>query len=139
MAEGYLTKKSKDLNVRIKVLSAGLNAQGLSCTKETLDVMRGDHMSAPNQASKQLTRKLLQDADLILTMEGLHKNAIVLCYPQYKNKVFTLREFAGETKNLDIRDPYGRNLEAYEQCLEEIKSSIDKSFKGILDFLGVVQ
>jgi protein-tyrosine-phosphatase len=137
IAESYLAKKSIELN--LEVLSAGLNAQGLSCTKETLDIMKRERMSTPNHASRQLTGKLLQDADLILTMEERYKNAILLCYPQFENKVFTLREFAGETRNLDIKDPYGRNFEAYEQCAEEIKSGIDKSFKKILGFLGVVQ
>jgi protein-tyrosine-phosphatase len=136
MAEGYLRKKLSDYNFCIQILSAGLNAQGLPPTEETLDVMKREHVSVLNRVSKQLTFELLQKADLILTMEERHKNAVLLYYPQFINKIFTLKEFAGEARDLDIKDPYGEDVEAYEKSAEEIKSSIDKSFKKIINFLG---
>ena len=137
MAEGYLRKKFAEHNFRIRVLSAGLNAQKLPPTKETLGVMKREQINMSDRFSKQLTRKLLQEANLILTMEESYKNVILLYYPQFKNKIFTLKEFAGETRDLDIKDPYGQDAETYEKCAEEIKSNIDKSFRKIIDFLGV--
>jgi len=137
IAEGCLKKKFTELDFRIRVLSAGLNAQGLPPTKETLEVMKREKINIPDRFSKQLTRKLLEEADLILTMEERYKDAILFHYPQFKNKIFTLKEIAGEMEDLDIQDPYGQNVETYNKCAEEIRSNIDKSFRKIIDFLGV--
>jgi protein-tyrosine-phosphatase len=139
MAESYLKKMISKHNLRIQVISAGLNAQGLPPTKETLEIMKKEHIDLPNHIATQLTGDLLKQADLVLTMEEAHKRAILLYYPQFKDKVFTLKEFAGGIEDLNIRDPYGKDIKVYEARYEEIKSSITKSFDKIVRFLGVNQ
>jgi protein-tyrosine-phosphatase len=136
IAEGYMRKMVAEKNLETHVLSAGLNAK-LPPPKETMTIINREHMNLQNRTSTQLTREMLNEADLILTMEQAHKKAILLYYPQIKNKVFTLKEFAGETKDLDIKDPYGKGLETYEACAEEIESIIRGSFEKIVIFLGV--
>ena len=57
----------------------------------------------------------------------------------YNNKVYTLKEYVGigkEGKNMDIKDPWGCNIETYKQCEEEIKQCLEmlidnNSKKGI--------
>jgi protein-tyrosine-phosphatase len=139
MAEGYLKKMISERNLKIQVSSAGLNAQGLPPTKETLEIMKKEQTDLPNRTATQLTRDLLEQADLVLTMEEIHKKAILFYYPQFKDKVFTLKEFAGETEDLNIQDPYGKDITVYEARHEEIKSSIIKSFDKIIKFLGANQ
>jgi protein-tyrosine phosphatase len=136
MAEGYLKKMASEHNLKIQVSSAGLNAQGLPPTRETLEIMKKEQIDLSNRTARQLTRELLEQADLVLTMEEIHKKAILFYYPQLKNKVFRLKEFAGEIRDLDIQDPYGKNIKVYEARYEEIKSSILKSFDKIVKFLG---
>jgi len=139
MAEGYLKKMFSERKFEIQVLSAGLNAQGFPPTKETLEIMKKEQIDLPNHTATQLTRELLEYADLILTMEEIHKKAILFYYPQFKDKVFTLKGFAGETEDLNIQDPYGKDIKVYEARYEEIKSSIIKSFDKIIKFLGATQ
>ena len=137
MAEGYLKKMITKHNLQIEVLSAGLNAQGRPPTKETIDIMKREQIKISNHNSIQLTLELLDKANLILTMEKVHKKAILCIYKQFKNKIFTLKEFAGETKDLDIKDPYGQRIAYYENCAREIKSNLIKSFRKMLKFVGV--
>jgi len=137
IAEGYMKKMAAEKHLQIHVLSAGLNASRLPPPKETLTIVNREHMDLQNHISTQLTSEMLNKADLILTMEQVHKKAILLHYPQVKNKIFTLKEFAGEIRDLDIGDPYGKNFEAYEACATEIESAIRVSFEKIVAFLGV--
>jgi len=136
MAEGYLKKVASEHNLKVQVLSAGLNARGLPPTRETLEIMKREHIDLSNRTARQLTRELLEQADLVLAMEEVHKKAILFYYPHLKSKVFVLKEFAGKIEDLDTQDPYGKNIKVYEARYEEIKSSILKSFGKTVKFLG---
>lgn len=115
--------------VGIRVLSAGLSAYGGYVTGEAFEVMRKEGVDLSDFRSKPLTEEMVKKADLILTMERLHKNTILSLYPKARGRAFTLKEFAGEATDLDIADPYGRGMKAYEACAEEIKRSLIKAFE----------
>jgi len=133
MAEGFLNMllQKTDKPVEVKVLSAGLNALGGSPTPEAIETMREEGIEISGFTSKQLTEELIEEADLILAMEKHYKNVILSRHPEAKDKIFTLKEFAGETENLDIEDPYGRGIKAYRTCAREIKQSLTRAFKRI--------
>jgi protein-tyrosine-phosphatase len=44
-----------------------------------------------------------------------------------------LKEFAGEKENLDISDPYGGGIKAYEASAKEIKHALEKAFDKIVN------
>jgi protein-tyrosine-phosphatase len=136
MAEGFLKKMLKEkLNAptRIQVLSAGLNAFGGLPTKEATEIMKREGIDISGFRSKRLSEELVDKADLILTMEKNHKDTLLSLLPQHAHKIFTLKEFAGETENLDIDDPYNRGLKTYETCAEEIKLVLAKVFDKIVN------
>ncbi|RLI45915.1 low molecular weight protein arginine phosphatase [Candidatus Bathyarchaeota archaeon] len=136
MAEGFLNKmlqNKNDENAEVRVISAGLHAYGGSPTGEAIEVMRAEGIDISGYKSKQLTRGLIEEADLILTMKKEYKDVIVSRYPEFKHKVFTLKEFAGETEDLDIHDPYGEGLKAYEACASEIKRILTRAFEKIVN------
>lgn len=135
MAESYLKKLVSERDLKIQVISAGMNALGLPPSKETLELMREERIVLSDRKAAQLTKDLLEEAALVLTMEEIHKKAILFYYPHFKGKVFTLKEFAGEKENLDIKDPYGHDIKMYKACYEEIKLSINKSLDRIIKFL----
>jgi protein-tyrosine-phosphatase len=135
MAEGFLNKMLQNKNDKpmgIRVLSAGLHAFGGSPTAEAVEVMRAEGINISGYRSRQLTQELIEEADLILTMKKEYKDMILLRYPESKHKVFTLKEFAGETEDLDIADPYSRGMKAYEACAEEIKQTLTNAFEKIV-------
>lgn len=69
--------------------------------------------------TKPLTEELIKMADVILVMTDAHK---MLIENMAKDKVYTLLEYAnGEG---DISDPYGGDLEEYEETAEEIYDAL---------------
>jgi len=135
MAEGFLNRMlldKTDTPVEVKVLSAGLHAFGGPPTAEAIETMRIEGIDISGFESKQLTEELIEEADLILTMKKQYRDAILSRYPEAEDKVFTLKEFAGETENLDVEDPYGEGMKAYRACAKEIKQILTNAFEKIV-------
>jgi protein-tyrosine-phosphatase len=135
IAEGFLNKllEKNSKPVEVKVVSAGLNAYGGPPTPEAVETMREEGIDISGIESKQLTEELIEEADLILTMKKHYRDDVLSRYPKAKHKVFTLKEFAGETENLDIEDPYGEGVKAYKTCAREIRQSLAKAFRKIIE------
>ena len=138
MAEGFLKKVLEDFNepAKIEVLSAGTNAYGGPPTSEAIKVMRGEGIDISSCTSRQLTQELVEKADLILTMKKSYKDRIVSEHLQSGHKIFTLKEFAGEIDDLDIKDPYGGGIGTYQTCATEIKLNIVKALKKIINYVS---
>lgn len=74
------------------------------------------------------------EMDLILCATISHKISVIHIYPEIKEKVYTMKEYAdilGENKDYDIKDPWGYNLDTFLSCAEEIKVCIDKTIDKI--------
>ncbi len=111
----------------IKVHSAGIYAtQNLSASAHAIDVMRNRGIDLSKHKSRLLTEKMIDEADLILTMTLRHKQGILNIAPEAENKVFTLKEYVAEENEhiLDIIDPFGQSVEVYEKTAEEIKQAL---------------
>ena len=81
-----------------------------------------------------INRKLLEKQDLILTMEKSHAQEIRDNYPgivDIDKNTFTLREFNGETEELDIIDPYYESNNTYKKVLRIIEDNIEKMVNKI--------
>ena len=69
--------------------------------------------------TKPLTEELIDMADVILVMTEAHK---ILVESMAGDKVHTLLEYAGSEG--DISDPYGGDMEEYEETAEEIYDAL---------------
>ena len=81
-----------------------------------------------------INRKLLEKQDLIITMEASHVQEIRDNYPgivDIDKNTFTLREFNGETEELDIIDPYYESNNTYKKVLRIIEDNIEKMVNKI--------
>jgi protein-tyrosine phosphatase len=82
-----------------------------------------------------ITRRLLEKQDLIITMEKSHASEIKTNYAEIVDidkKTFTLREFNGDTEELDIIDPYYTNSTTYKKILSIIDENVEKMINKIL-------
>lgn len=124
MGEGILRDIAKKRNLDIQVKSAGLSVyDGDLAAENSKDAMAKIGIDISNHKSSQIHRDLIDESDLILTMSNTHKEAILSNFEASKSKVFTLLEYAyGVDK--DIKDPYGRSLEIYENTRDEIYEAI---------------
>ncbi|MGF7058868.1 low molecular weight protein arginine phosphatase [Brassicibacter mesophilus] len=131
MAEWLFKDMIKNIDILkdIKVSSAGVFAlPGQNASKQAITAMQKYSIDLNKHSSSQLTKKLVDKADLILTMTVNHKYALLNMVPDAVSKTFTLKEYAygGNTSSLDIADPYGMPVERYEQCLDEIREALTK-------------
>ncbi len=100
--------------------SAGVAAMdGGSASRNSVDAVKEWGIDLRYHKSAQITGKMYDNADIILTMTQNHKMSLPL-----SEKVMTLGEFAGGFG--DVADPYGGDLEVYKACAAEIKSLIEK-------------
>lgn len=123
MAEAIL--KSMNLeNVQVK--SAGIYAlDGGEMSENAKSVLQSEKIYIEHQSSA-VTLESLQWADLVLTMTVAHKSYILATFPQFKDKVYTLKEFTAPYSSQDISDPFGGNLQQYKQTYDELKYYIQQ-------------
>jgi len=85
--------------------------------------------------AKRIDEALLIEQDLILGFE--YKRHITKLKRKFKDleglsdKLFLLLEYAGESENLDIEDPFHMNQEDYNKILKRIEDGILKVFDKI--------
>ncbi|EKN66599.1 low molecular weight protein-tyrosine-phosphatase ywlE [Neobacillus bataviensis LMG 21833] len=128
MAEAIL--KNKHLN-GVEVKSAGIYAASGSEASPHAKSVLDDNKIPHNHRSRLLTGAEVEWADLILTMTGSHKFAILQQFPDAGAKVFTLKEYSGEPFNHDVVDPYGGILGMYETTFRELNELINKAIEKL--------
>ncbi len=77
--------------------------------------------SGENHISHRVNRPLVEGADIVLAMEKKHMTALSKLAPGARAKIHLLGKWQG---NLEIPDPYRRDLSAYERAYQMIDESI---------------
>lgn len=122
MAEAILKNKNLD-NVEAK--SAGIYAMtGGDSSPQTQEVLKQNNIDHKHSSTAFGVQEAAW-ADYILTMTKSHKEFIQAQYPEHGSKVYTLKEFVGESA-LDVSDPYGGSVETYQETYNELNILIDK-------------
>jgi protein-tyrosine phosphatase len=101
MAEQMLIQKAEKNKLPIKVVSAGVMAMtGDPMTPQSADAMTKRGFTPTKHISQDLTPKLLDEADLILTATLDHRSEIARMLPKASKYSFTIDEFARLTSFL---------------------------------------
>jgi protein-tyrosine phosphatase len=130
--------KKMDLHQTVIVESAGTWAEeGYPATGHGIVAMAQRGLDNSKHRSQPITKALLDQFDLILTMETGHKESIQVEFPEYAEKVFMLSEMSGITIN--IEDPVGGSLEDYLVTANEIDGWIKSGLPAILKFLKIAK
>lgn len=136
IAEGLFRKIIEDnkLTEHVYIDSGGVSAYDEAPpTKKACEVMRKKNIDITKKLSKLLDREIVGSSDIIITMEDKQKALIQSIYPEFKEKVFGLKELANECG--DIEDPIGGSFEDYENCAREIENSLTKAKSKIFKIL----
>ena len=137
MAEAMLKKMLKDRNIEnIEVCSSGIYADtGDIPTQIAIDVMRENYgIDLSSHRATNIKESQIEKMNLILCATLSHKMAVVQFYPELKDKVFTMKEYAGltfEGMNFDISDPWGYDKKVYENCAKEIQQCLETIIEKI--------
>jgi protein-tyrosine-phosphatase len=94
-------------------------------------VAAGHNMIMPSNSTIQLTNEDFDNNVLVLAMDKAMKQKIYETYDRAIN-VYTLGEYAGESDR-EVPDPYGRVIEEYNRCFEELYELIEKAAKKYND------
>ena len=134
MAAGYL-KKLLENRDDVTVFSAGTASfEDMGASQEAIEVMRQMGVDISQHQARKLTREMIEQATLILTMTKFHRMQVIELSPEARGKVYLLKEFdprEGESF-LDIPDPMGHPIEDYFICFEKMKAAIEYVAKNIL-------
>ena len=118
-----------------EVYSCGTYAEdGNQSTFSAIEVMREYGLNLKNHRATNIRNSKIEEMDLILCMTWSHKNMVQQMYPELKDKIYTFKEYVNydETgRDIDIRDPWGYDIEVYRFCASEIEICINKLMKMI--------
>jgi len=137
MAEGLLKKILKELGHKgVHARSAGIAAaDGLKPAENTIAVMKREGIDVSDYQASLITEDMVKSSDLILTMSRRQKEVVLEIMPQAREKTHLLKEYVAEkgdeTLGLEVEDPIGLPLEAYERVLNMLKESIGKLVRNL--------
>lgn len=103
--------------------SAGLVAvDGYPPSENAVAAMKEWDIDIADHRSKKFQSYMVDRADIIACMTGMHKNAVLTEYPEAAGKVFFLGELSGS--NEEIPDPYMGSLARYRLTRDVLKDEI---------------
>ncbi len=135
VAEYLARYYSKELDADLIIESAGFMNAFSFIQPESQRYLDSKGIVHSDFKPQLITRKLLENQDLILTMESSHSIDIIQNYNIIKDidkKTFTLKEFNEETYNIDIIDPYYTSSKTYEKVLKIIDQNVEMAIKKII-------
>ena len=135
MADKMLTKKAQEEKLDIEVYSSGTFAEnGAYPTVEAIEVMEEYDVDLKKHRATNIKKYNLEKMDLVLCATTNHKNMVLQLYPNLTEKVFTMKEYVGETsEGTDIKDPWGYGMQTFLECAKEIDLCVNKTLERILE------
>jgi len=128
----YIARKIvEDENLPYRIGSAGFLEGGIKISQNSYKVLKEQGYDASQHISTSLTKELVDDCWLILTMTQEHKIRLKELDPNLGNKIFTLSEYTGYT--LDIDDPYGLEISFYRKTFDAINTRVREMFDLIVN------
>lgn len=140
----------RECPIDVEIASAGTWAyEGNPATTAAVDVMRARGIDAGAHSSRPVDRLELEEADLIVVMTSVHVREVLDVAPRVKHKLVMLKELAEmepdlagvdspaeglrrlliatrpePRRSLDVDDPMGLPLMAYERCADDLERGI---------------
>ncbi len=150
MAEGILKKMLREKGVEnFEVSSAGISTlNGVPASLFAMEVSRARNVDLSQHRSRQLNKKILRKADLILAMSDEHLEYIRKMDKNALDRTCLLRAFFPSSQGireappasnreespgvLYIKDPIGGSVDDYDRCFTEIEAEIGKAFQELV-------
>ena len=108
--------------------------EGMNASEGAQAVMQARGIDLSNHRSRIVNRGIIEAADLVLTMESGHKEALQVEYPDLASRIYLLSEMAGGSA--EISDPIGGPLSNYEETAREIERILREGFRRIERLAG---
>ena len=115
-----------------RIESAGTWALGgASAASGSENALRARGIDLEDHRARGVTREMLANFDLILTMERGHKEAMRVEFPDLTNRVYLISEMIDQ--GFDIRDPMGGTNEDFEETLDTLERILIQGFNRVCE------
>lgn len=135
MAHFYMQKKLKDLNKENEYIisSCGTHAvNGQNATNNAIKAMESYGVDLTKHRATNIQDSNIKDYDLIFTLTEDHKKQVLEFYPSLSDKVFVLKVYVNNKEIYkDIDDPWGLDINVYNETAKDIIANIDKLLEMI--------
>lgn len=120
LAEALLRRVATERGLEVEVSSAGTGAWDNAPASEGAYLVAFEKgLDLSSHRARLLTREVVQEADLVLTMARHHRARVDELGGG--GKVAVLGEYAGrELADAEVSDPFGGNLEVYRDTYTEL-------------------
>lgn len=137
IAEGIAKKVLPEyLEEEIEIMSAGSAAvDGLPASSLAIEVAADHSIELSNHRAKLLSRTLVKEADLIVTMSPTHKDTVGVIEPTALEYTYVLPDFCDDDV-AEIPDPIGLDRDAYEKTFELIENCVGRLADQLGSFNG---
>lgn len=130
--EKRITEAKKE---NIHVFSCGIYAEDNDMpTINAIEVIDEYNANLRNHRATNIKSSNIKEMDLILCATNSHKKEIIDIYPNLKEKTYTLKEYVNydkDGKDINIKDPWGYDLETYRFCASEIDKCLEMLLEKI--------
>jgi protein-tyrosine-phosphatase len=117
-----------------RVGSAGVWAtEGRSASDYAIEEMAERELDLSGHRARPVTRELVAEADLVLTMTQHHAEALEAAFPEQAHKVYLLSEMIG--RKHDIQDPYMGTRMEYAHTAKELEQAIEAGYERIVSLV----
>src|SRR2546427_3700972 len=132
LAAALVERALKERGLDVNVTSAGTGAwDGAPASEGAYLVGLERGLDLSGHRARLLTRELVQQADLILTMARHHRARVDELGGE--GRVFVLGEYAGrEGEDAEVSDPFGGDLEVYRDTVAELEALIDATVERLV-------
>lgn len=98
-------------------------------------VMKDYDVDMSSHKATNIKNSNIEEMDLVLCATSSHKNTVLQMYPSLKGKVYTMKEYVQEEskEDIDIKDPWGYEIEIYRFCAGEIDTVLEKLIQKIVN------
>src|SRR5205809_2485504 len=136
LAAALLQRALKERGLDMNVTSAGTGAwDGAPASEGAYLVGLERGLDLSGHRARLLTRELVDQADLILTMARHHRARVDELGGE--GRVFVLGEYAGrDGDGAEVSDPFGGDLEVYRDTCVELEALIEAAVERIVKELA---
>jgi protein-tyrosine-phosphatase len=131
----YFFKSKIGENPNWRISSAGTYTRdGIPSPPEVRMVMTKYGIEVKDHRSREITRELIEQNNLVLCLASNHKEALRAEFSEFADRIYLLSEMVG--KNEDVDDPIGGPLIEFEAVAREIDAYLTQGYQRIVELAG---
>jgi protein-tyrosine phosphatase len=132
MAEAIFNTLVENAGLPFRAHSAGVAALvGEPMASKARETLEEIGIRPEDHSARQVGEKMLETADLVLTMTPQHVEELRRLSSGSSHKIHTLPEYAGMRDDTGIPDPYGSSMFAYRASARQIAEYLSRVVQNL--------